>query len=107
LRSAWNGFLPPETDAQKSAGRRCLQAKTRDWRPPRARNGRKSGLRARRLRLWQTSCGYNRFPPKFWREKRPPDSRQRSRSGFRELRQVRLSSATAGVNCAHWGWGEC
>jgi hypothetical protein len=46
---------------------------------------------------------YNRFPPKFWREKRPPDSRQRSRSGFREpvSEKKSLSSSTS---LAHLSW---
>jgi hypothetical protein len=43
------GFLPPETDAQKKRWRRYLQAETRDWRPRRARNGRKNGLSASEL----------------------------------------------------------
>jgi hypothetical protein len=38
------GFLPPETDAQRRRWRRYFQAETRDWRPRRARNGRKNGL---------------------------------------------------------------
>jgi hypothetical protein len=43
------GFLPPETDAQKRRWRRYLRAETGDRRPPRARNGRKSGLSASEL----------------------------------------------------------
>ena len=43
------GFLPPETDAQKRRWRRYFQAETRDWRPRRARNGRKNGLSASEL----------------------------------------------------------
>jgi hypothetical protein len=40
------GFLPPETGAPKAPQRRYLRAETGNRRPPRARNSRKSGLRA-------------------------------------------------------------
>ena len=40
------GFLPPETGAQKAPQRRYLRTETGNRRPPRARNGRKSPLRA-------------------------------------------------------------
>src|SRR6516165_11589938 len=40
------GFLPPETGAPKAPQRRYLRTETGNRRPPRARNGPKSSLRA-------------------------------------------------------------
>ena len=70
------GFLPPEIDAQKRRWRRHLQAETRDWRPRRARNGRKNGLSASELSV----AGFGRLGGGDRRDRTgcPPPSHQTS-----------------------------